>query len=51
MEKYINMIQNVRGRLLIQYRQKKMDELTYDIIDNQLWEIVKAMMNDSESSD
>ena len=51
MEKYINMIQNVRGKLLIQYRQKKMDELTYDILDNQLWEIVKEMMNDSESSD
>lgn len=45
------MIQNVRGKLLIQYRQKKMDELTYDILDNQLWEIVKEMMNDSESSD
>ena len=51
MEKYINMIQNVRGKLLIQYRQKKMDELTYDILDNQLWEIIKEMMNDSESSD
>lgn len=51
MEKYINMIQNVRGKLLIQYRQKKMDELTYDILDNQLWEIIKAMMDDEEGSD
>lgn len=51
MEKYINMIQNVRGKLLIQYRQKKMDELTYDVLDNQLWEIIKAMMEDEEGSD
>ena len=51
MEKYIDMIQNVRGKLLIQYRQKKMDELTYDILDNQLWEIIKAMMDDEEGSD
>ena len=45
------MIQNVRGKLLIQYRQKKMDELTYDVLDNQLWEIIKAMMEDEEGSD
>lgn len=51
MEKYIDMIQNVRGKLLIQYRQKKMDELTYDILDNQLWEIIKAIMDDEEGSD
>ena len=51
MAKYINMIQNVRGKLLIQYRQKKMSELTYDVLDNQLWEIIKTMMNDEKGSD
>ena len=51
MEKYIDMIQKIRGKLLIQYRQKKMNELTYDVLDNQLWEIIKTMMNNEKGSD
>ena len=45
MDKYIDMVQKVRAKLLIQYRYKRMNELAFDIIDNQLWEIVKALMD------
>ena len=45
MDKYIDMVQKVRAKLLIQYRYKRMNELAFDIIDNQLWDIVKAMMD------